>query len=124
MSADSAHHLSEKALHNKSIADFPDFNKEISDVIQTKVLGFHYFADWPDAVNRHKINQYEDKPKMSEIVVACFRRGKKEMLFKYSPTQNDFFEYALLKRNFQFGGLPPSPRRDPRGYQSRKGKKE
>lgn len=120
MSADSVHHKCEMALRHKQVADFADFEKEISTTVKTKTLSHVDFADWPNGVSRHKMNQFEDKPRMSDIVVACFRRGSKEMLFKYSHTDEEFRGYSLLKRNFEFTNLPPPARKLPRGINTDK----
>ena len=100
MSADSFHHKVEQCMRQKKrVEDFQDFVDIVEKCGKSLVMRFSDFFQFPKGVSQG--NYASNKPKLENVQIVKFSRGKKEMFWKCSYLDTDFKCARFLQRTYE-----------------------
>ena len=96
MSADSFHHLVERAMKRKKrVEDFKDFVDLVDAAGKSLVMDLEDFLNVPRGVSQGKYTQ--GKPKLENVHVISFKRGSDKMFWKCNHSEEDFKDSKFLQ---------------------------
>ena len=100
MSADNFHHQVEQRMRQKkNVKDFLDFVDVVSSCGQSLVMKCNDFFDFRKGVSQ--ANYTREKPKLEQVQVIKFERGRIKMFWKESHKSESFKSSKFLQKKYK-----------------------